>query len=170
MGNSEIRDGQLWHIETRAVGAGAISGFVAGIGMGLLLQFGTELLPVFGAFAGRTSLLRGWVVHLVISVLYGVFFAFVVAYPAVQSFMGDFGDFDYVLAAIVYATMIAAGTIALLPFVFELPWVTNALQAQYEEVPGPLLGGLAPAAVFSLGHLVYGFILGAVYTVIGEAS
>lgn len=166
MGSTETEDDQLWAIEARAVGAGAVSGFVGGIGMGIVLQLGTDLMPVLGAFAGETSVLRGWIVHLVISMLYGVLFALVVSYPLVQRFLDSVGMSDYLFGGVIYAAMIAAVTIAMLPFVLELPWIERSAGSPF--VPLPELFGLLPAAMFGLGHLVYGAILGAVYAAIGE--
>lgn len=166
MGSTETEDDQLWEVEVRAVGAGAVSGFVGGIGMGIVLHVGTDLLPVLGAFAGATSALRGWIAHLVLSMLYGVLFALVVSYPLVQRFLDSVGVYDYLFGGVIYAAMIAAVTIALLPFVLELPWITASAQAP--NVPGPDLFALGSAAMFGLGHLVYGAILGVVYAAIGE--
>jgi len=175
MERTETESDRLLKIEARAVGAGAASGFVAGIAMGLVFQFGTELMPVLGAFAGRTSVLRGWIVNLVLSVLYGVVFAVLLAYPPIHSFMQSFDLTDHALAGLVYATMIAAFTMGVLPFVFELPWATPAAQAPFPSIPGAAAdggaaagGGLVPAAVFGVGHLVYGLLLGFLYAVIGE--
>lgn len=171
MGSTETEDEQLWEIEARAVGAGAASGLVAGVGMGIVLQFGTDLLPVLGALAGETSVVRGWAVHLFLSMVYGAFFAVIVAYPLVDEFMDLSGTYDYAFGGLVYAAMILAagfaGTIALLPFLLELPWVTASGQSTI--VPGPSPVGLIPATMFGLGHLVYGVILGAVYAVIAES-
>jgi hypothetical protein len=61
-------------------------------------------------------------------------------------------------------------TIGLLPFVLELPWVTDAASASFRNVPGPGLGSLVPAALFGVGHLVYGAILGAVYGLVDRSS
>lgn len=163
-------DRGLWGLEARAVGAGLISGFLAGIPMGLTLQFGTDLLPVLGTIAGGTSAALGWVVHLIISALYGALFAVIVAYPAIHSFVGEFDFRDYALIGITYAVMIAAVSISILPFIFELPWVAGAVQDQLSLVPGPSFGGLVPAAVFAAGHVVYGAVLGGGYAVLKERS
>lgn len=172
MGSAETEDEQLWQIEARAVGAGAASGFLAGIGMGIVLHVGTELLPVLGAVAGEATAVRGWVVHLVVSVLYGMGFAIIVALPVVARFFEPAGVYDYAFGGIVYAAMVmaagAAGTIAILPFIMELPWF--GAEGQSPIVPGPELLGLVPAAMFGVGHIVYGAILGAAYASIGVAG
>lgn len=168
MGSTETEDEQLWEIEARAVGAGAASGVIAGIGMGIILHLGTELLPVIGAFAGEATVLRGWIVHLVVSMLNGVIFAVVIAYPPVTKVLNPAGPADYILGGMVYGAMVmgAGVTVAAVLFTLQLPWMTAS--GQSGNVPGPALMGLLPAAMFALAHLVYGSVLGAVYAVIGE--
>lgn len=170
MGTAETEDEPVWRIEARAMGAGAASGLVAGIGMGIFMQLGTDLLPVLGALVGEESALRGWVVHLLISVLYGVLFAIIVAYPLVRDLLGGVDVYDYMFGGVVYAAMVmgagVAGTIAILPFLLELPWIS--IETQSTNIPGPELFGLVPAAMFGIGHVVYGAILGAGYAFLGE--
>lgn len=157
----------FWQIERRAVGAGGASGFIAGVVMGFVLHLGTDLLPVLGAFAGNASIVRGWVVHLLISIVYGIGFALLVAHPLLASLLAPEGPYDYAFAGIVYAAMVmgagALGTIAVLPFVQELPWAT----AMGSEIPGPAVGGLVPAAVFGIAHVVYGGLLGFCFALFG---
>lgn len=159
-------DDRLWRLEARAVGVGAAAGFVAGIAMGVIFQFGTDLLPVLGAFTGEASVLRGWLVHLVVSVLYGIVFMAVVEYPPVRSFAASFGAREYVLVGITYAVTMAAVTIGILPFVFEVPWAAAPFQAPGTGAAGAGIDGLVPAALFGLAHIVYGTVLGAVYAAI----
>jgi len=154
--------GPLWEVEVRAIGVGAVGGFVAGIAMGLILQFGTDLMPVIGALGGEPTALRGWLVHLMVSALYGASFAVIVAFPPIRDFLGTFGPLEYVMVAIVYAVTMAAVTISLLPFVYELPWATPP-GGPAEGGPGPSIGGLVPAAMFALAHVVYGAVLGVAY-------
>lgn len=152
---------------TPALGAGAASGVIAGIAMGVVLQLGTDLLPVLGAFVGGTSVLRGWVVHLVISTVYGVLFAVVIGNRYVNQLLDPTGIADYAFGGVVYAAMLmgagVVGTIAILPFVTELPWTTTAGGS---NVPGPQLLGLLPAVVFGIAHVVYGVLVGVAYVVL----
>ena len=168
MDGLQTEERSLREIESRAIGVGAVGGVLAGMVMGLLFQVGTGLMPVLGALAGEASILRGWIVHLTVSTLYGVLFAFLVAYPPIRSFLGDFEVDDFAFAGVVYAVVMAAATVSLLPFVFELPWVTDASTAPFPGVPGPGLLGLIPAAIFGIAHLVYGAILGAVYGIMAD--
>jgi hypothetical protein len=167
MSGVETENERLLRLEARAVGAGLAGGIVAGVGMGLVLQFGTELLPVLGAFLGETSVLRGWLVHLAIGALYGILFAVVLAYPAIQDFTEFFETPEYVFAGITYTVMMAAVTIGILPFVFELPWTGTASDGASPNIPGPAVAGLLPATMFAIAHVVYGAILGAVYAAVG---
>lgn len=144
MSDAEAGSARRW--QRGAVMAGAASGFGAGIAMGVVLHLGTDLLPVLGAFAGRTTVLRGWLVHIVLSVLYGVVFAVLIAFPAIERFLAPEGTYEYAFAGLIYAAMVmgagAAGTIAVLPFVLELPWVSTTGSA----VQGPALGGARSGA------------------------
>jgi Mg/Co/Ni transporter MgtE len=167
MAHSDADSESLGRIEARAVGAGAAAGVIAGFPMGLLLHFGTDLLPVLGTAAGETSVVRGWLVHLFVSLLYGVAFAMVLAYPPVGGLVGE-DQRDYGLAGVVYATMIAAVTIGLLPLVLELPWVPGPIE--FPNASGRPLGGLGLAAVFGVAHLVYGAVLGFAYVLVGDAA
>lgn len=168
MADTETDGHWLVRLEARAVGVGALGGFLAGIAMGILFQVGTGVLPFLGAFLGETSLLLGWIVHLLISVVYGVVFTVLVAYPPIQSFMHEFRFRDYVLAGIVYATMVAAATIAVLPFVFEVPWAAVPAGAQLSDLLESTLGGVFALVMFSVAHVVYGAIVGGVYAAFGE--
>lgn len=164
-------DGEsLWEIEVLATGIGALAGGIAGIAMGLILQFGTGLMPVLGSLIGESSVFLGWIVHLAISVIYGTIFAFIVAYPPVRSFLRTFDVADFTLAGIVYAVMMAAATVTILPFVFSVPWLTAASTPPFPNVPGPSLGGLVPAVLFGVAHLVYGAILGGIYGFLAESE
>lgn len=169
MGETRRQSDPLLGIRPRAVGAGLVGGLVAGVVMGIVLQFGTGLIPEFGAFAGERSVLRGWLVHLLLSTAYGVAFAVVVAYPAVRDFFDTFGSTEYVLVGVTYSTMVAAVTIGILPFAFEVPWAPGSRASQRGAV-GAGFGGLVPAMLFAVGHLVYGAVLGAVYAAAGTAA
>lgn len=170
MESVQHEDQRLWSLEARAVGAGLVSGFLAGLPMGLILQFGTDLLPVLATIAGASSVAVGWIIHLVIAAVYGALFAVIVAYPGIHSYVAEFDVVEYTFVGITYAVMIAAVSISILPFIFELPWVAGAAQEQLALGPGPSFGGLVPAAVFAAGHVVYGAVLGAAYAVLKERS
>lgn len=146
---------------SRAI-AGATGGLAGGLAMGLVLQFGTELLPVFGGLAGATTLVRGWIVHLITSVLFGVLFAAFVSLPFVRELATTLGA--SILLGVIHATALAFVTIGvILPLatvVLSAPEITSRL------IPGPEAGGLVGATLFGIGHVLYGMVLGVVYAVL----
>lgn len=163
-------DRRLLRVESRALVAGALAGTAAGVPMGLLFQFGTDVLPVLGSFLGAATVVRGWIVHLLIGLVYGAVFAAILAYPPVQDFAPTVGVGQYVLVAVTYAVMVAAVTIGLLPFVLELPWETAATDSRQSALGGPGFGGLAQTTVFAVAHVVYGVVLGVAYVLLGGGT
>lgn len=158
---------RLWKLEAHALGAGALGGVLGGIGMGILFQLGTDIMPVLGTFLGEPSALRGWIVHLAISAFLGAAFAVVLGYPPIRDYTASFDTMEYVLSGITYVYAIAAVTVGVLPFVLELPGATEVIDPLIPREPDQSLTALLPAMVFAVAHLVYGAILGAVYAVVG---
>lgn len=156
----------VWGTLAKAASVGAVAGFAGGVLMGILLQFGTELLPVIGGLTGQRSVLRGWTVNLAISVLYGVLFSIVIAYPGLERVVPIETTGEHVLVGVVYATIIAAITVAVLPFAFEVLEATGAVSGPFPRVPGPTGGALVSAMVFALAHIGYGAVLGGTYTLL----
>lgn len=141
--------------------AGVVAGLAGGIVMGVILQLGTELMPVFGRLLGSESILGGWIVHLATSALFGLLFAIFVSMPLVAELETTVGT--SVLLAVIHASALSYVTIGLiLPAATIVLGVEN-LSLMTEIVPGPGAEGLATAGLFSLGHVVYGVVLGAVY-------
>lgn len=158
-------------LESRALVAGALAGTAAGVPTGVLFQLGTDVLPILGSFLGAATVVRGWLVHLLVGLVYGAIFAVILAYPPVHDFTPTGGVGQYVLVAVTYAVMVAAVTIGLLPFVLELPWETAASDAQRSGLGEPGFGGLVQTTVFAIAHLVYGTVLGVAYFVLdGESA
>lgn len=156
----------FWKLEIRSIGAGLAGGLLGGLALGVFFQFGTEVMPVLGSFLGESSALRGWVVHLVMSLFLGASFAVVLGAPSIRDFTASFDTLEYVLSGVTYVYAIAAVTIGVLPLVFQLPWATAVVDPLFPQ-SGSSLAGLVPAAAFALGHLVYGAILGWVYAILG---
>lgn len=154
----------------RAAGYGALAGFAGGLAMGIILQVGTDLLPVLGGLTGQRSVLRGWVVHLVISLIYGIVFSTFLSYPGLERVVPIRTTSEHILAGVVYATMIAAATIAVLPFAFEILQLTGGTSDPFPRIPGPATGALLAAAVFAIAHMIYGTILGGAYALLTELS
>lgn len=161
---------QLWKLEVRSIGAGLVGGLAGGIAMGVFFQLGTDIMAVLGSFLGASSVLRGWAVHLVMSLFLGASFAVVLGHPAIRDYTASFDTLEYVLTGVTYVYAFAAVTVGILPFVFQLPWATEVVSPLFSGSEGGSIVGLLPAAVFALGHLVYGAILGAVYAALGAGS
>jgi hypothetical protein len=146
--------------------AGAVGGLVAGVAMGVVVQIGTDLMPLFGHFAGGESAVRGWLVHLVTSVLFGLLFAVFLSIPLFHDLSESLAG--CVLLGIIHATILATVMIGI-----GLPVATIVLSAPQgvaDRVPGPGFADLFESTVFAAAHLVYGLILGAVYAVLRDDS
>lgn len=146
--------------------AGIVGGLAGGLVMGVLLQVGTDLVPVFGRILGAESALLGWIVHLFTSVVFGLLFAAFVSLPIVEELERTVST--SVLLAVIHASALSYVTIGVL-----LPAATIALGipdlALFSQlVEGPGMAGLVPAGVFSLGHVTYGVVLGAVYAILED--
>lgn len=143
--------------------AGTAAGLVAGVPMGLLLQFGTDLVPIIGSVTGTRSALLGWITHLVVSAAFGAAFVVFVALPIVNSLSHDFRGM--VLLGAVHGSWLGIGMIGvLLPLATAFvastdtaPWLTQVIPGGGGE------SGIGTAIVFGVGHLVYGTVLGAAY-------
>ena len=144
--------------------AGAAAGLVGGVAMGLVLQLGTELLPLIGRLAGSATLVRGWIVHLVTSALFGLVYAAFVSLPYVRDVATTVGA--NVILGVIHASALSYFTIGVV-----LPAATIVLGLPESPlsailVPGPRAGGLVDAGFFGVGHVLYGMLLGAVYAVL----
>jgi|AntDeeMinimDraft_5_1070356.scaffolds.fasta_scaffold16971_2 hypothetical protein len=74
------------------------------------------------------------------------------------------------LVRIIHAMSIAAVSLSLLPFIFELPWVSGAAVQRLVLVSGPSFRGLVPVRLFAADHVVYGAVLGGGYALLKERS
>jgi hypothetical protein len=151
----------------RATVVGAVGGLVGAVVMGLILQFGTNLLPVLGGLLGMPGLLWGWVVNLLLGAFYGAVFAGVLASPSVHRFVPIDTFSEYVLAGIIYATFVAMASIGMFPFISEIlqPGSPPISPSQTPVTEAGMFAAV-PAIVLTLGHFVYGAILGAAYSVL----
>lgn len=144
---------------------GLTAGLAGGIGMGLVLQLGPNVFEILGALIGSSTIVAGWLVHLTLSILFGIVFATIVSRPALGEFVGTFES--YVGAGIAFGAVlgILAGGL-ILPVAVSQAGVA-VIPLPYLPLPG-LAAELLGAATFAVGHLVYGTILGAVLaTIVG---
>ena len=143
-----------------ALGAGLVGGFVGGVGMGIVLHVGSNMMPLVGALYGWPTALGGWVAHLVHSVLLGVLFAALASRRGLRAQTSTVGG--CVAVGIAYAAAIGLATGGLM-----LPVSLNAIGAQtlpdpYFPIPG-VLGGVLVVISVGVAHVVYGLLLGATF-------
>jgi hypothetical protein len=147
----------------RTWGGAVVAGLVAGVGMGLVIQFGAGTMELIGALYGTPSDLAGWVAHLFNSVAFALIFVAVVSQPLLSDYTGTAGEL--VGLGVGYGAALGVVTGG-----FLLPVGLRAVGAT--ELPVPLLpipglaGEFVFPVVFGVAHLVYGALLGAVYAAI----
>lgn len=144
-------------------GAGIVGGIAGGICMGVILHAGANILPYIGALYGWSTVIGGWIAHLVNSVLIGLLFALLVSRSIIRKQTTSIAE--CITFGIVYAAAVGLVTGGVM-----LPLTMNAVGAHsFPEPLLPLPGTLAGAfVVVSIGvaHMVYGLVLGATYGVI----
>lgn len=128
-------------------GGAVAGGLVAGISMGLIMHFVMGAMPLIGALFGQPTVLGGWIAHLLISVVFALLFAAVVARTAFREY-GLLGMVGLGVAYGIVLEIVAAG--------FVLPLWANAVGAGPLPVPF-----LVPMGF--LTHVVYGAFLGAAF-------
>lgn len=135
--------------------AGAIGGFAGGVLFGILLQM-MGMMPTIGMLVGVESAVVGWLVHLVLSVAFGLVFAATM----MQS------SLDRAARRVVPSTAMALGYGVVLWIVaagIVMPLWLGAVAGLAAPVPYLTLPSL-------VGHLVYGIGLGVAYPlVLGSA-
>lgn len=132
---------------TRLWGGSVAGGLVAGVGMGLIMHFVMGAMPLIGALVGQPTVLAGWIVHLLISVVFALIFAAVVSRTSFREY-GLLGMIGLGATYGIVLEIVAAG--------FVLPLWANAVGAG--PLPVPFL-----VPVGFLTHVVYGVLLGAVF-------
>lgn len=152
--------------ETRSerLAAGAVAGLAGGIVMGLVLQLGTDLLPVIGGLTGGASAVRGWLVHLAVSVAYGIAFPVILSFPYIRDMADSVGA--SILFGVIHASALGFITVGVVLQAATVIFGLSGSPLSTVLVPGPSAGSLVPAGVFGLSHLLYGIVLGTLYGVI----
>lgn len=135
---------------------GALSGFVATVVTGVVIVV-TDQSVLYDAIAGlygqQGNLLVGWAVHLVHGMLFGALFALILTDPGLYH-LTDW-RWKTLLAGIVYALVLAiAGAGVIMPM-----WL------QILGYPSPPSFPFVTTAIL-LWHLVYGTILGVLFSYI----
>jgi hypothetical protein len=134
--------------------AGAIGGLVAGVVFGIFMQ-SMGVISMVGALVGMPSLVVGWIVHLVISLAFGLVFAALVTTGALGSFASTARNGAVVgIAYGVVIWFVAAAVV--------MPLWLAAL-----GFPAPAVPNVDPNSL--AGHLVYGLVLGGLYPIIARS-
>ncbi|WP_254863817.1 hypothetical protein [Halovivax gelatinilyticus] len=150
-------------------GGGVIAAIVAGIAMGVILHFGADLIEVLGGLApiAGASIGLGWLIHMLISVGFGLVFAAIVSRRTMRRSLTSFTDF--VIAGLAFGAFIGilAGGVVF-PVAMARAGVV-ALPLPFLPIPGAA-GEFVVAVIFAIGHLVYGLVLGATFATINGAT
>ncbi|HKJ59138.1 MAG TPA: hypothetical protein VKA37_07915 [Halobacteriales archaeon] len=144
----------------RVLVAGALSGLVGGVGMGVVLHAGSNAMPLIGALYGWPSVVGGWTAHLVNSVAIGVVFAALVTRPVLRR------QTDTVVGSVTLGITFGAG-VGLVTGGVMLPVSLDVIGTRvFPETLLPLpdaLGGFVAILSIGVAHLVYGLLLGATF-------
>lgn len=141
-------------------GAGVAGGLIGGVGMGIILHAGANVMLFIGALYGWPTVLGGWVAHIANSVLIGLVFALLVSRSIIRQETPT--TLEYVIDGIIYAAVVGLVTTGVM-----LPITVNLLDR--EPFPEPLLplpgivGGMLVVLSVGVAHVVYGVLLGATY-------
>lgn len=130
-------------VAQRLIG-GAIGGAAGGLLFGAVMGFG-GMLPMVGMLVGTDTVLVGFVVHMVISVIIGAAFGFLAGFVKVTSYQqGALWGLGY------GALWWVLGPLMLMPLMMGMGLMFHA--------------ALDPGRLMSLGgHLVYGLVAGLAY-------
>lgn len=129
-----------------------ISGLVAGVFFGLMMQFGLGVMPTVGAlYTGQANLLIGWIAHLAHSAIAGLVFAFLLAssdtLEACRESLGQSAGVGLIYGVLLW--IVGASLI--------MPYWASAIGLDAASFPNFGTQRLA-------GHLVYGVVLGLVHS------
>lgn len=135
----------LTDISLRALALGAAAGVGGGIVFGIMMAM-MGMLPMVAMLVGRSDIVTGWLVHLLISAAFGAVYGVTVLLFKLPSTTG---------------MSVTAGAVAGVVF-----WVAGALVAM------PLMLGMSamvlrieqPQIMSLVGHILYGVITGVVFT------
>lgn len=134
-------------LPARTWGGAAAGGLIAGVGMGLIMHFVMNAMPLIGALYGQPTIAGGWIAHLLHSVVFALIFGLIITRTSLREYdiLGIIG-----LGALygIVLEFVAAGVV--------LPIWANAVGAA--ELPVPFL-----IPIGFVTHLVYGVLLGAIF-------
>ena len=145
---------------TRAWTSGAIAGLVGGVGMGVVLQFGTDVMAIIGALVGVESAPAGWAVHLAIATAFGVLFVAAFDRPF-------FDELRTTVSGCLSLGVAHSAALGLLTGGVVLPASIgfsdgSSLPIAALPLPG-VTAGIEVGVVIAVSHLVYGLVLGGTF-------
>jgi len=123
--------------------AGGVGGLIGGVAFGVIMQT-LGMIPMVAMLVGSESALVGWGIHLGISVALGLGYGLVVARPSWS-----------------LATGIGLGA-----GYGVIWWVLGALLLMPAKLGMPTLTWSTAAGQSLIGHVVFGVLLGATYTLL----
>lgn len=151
----------------RPWGAGVAGGIVGGLGMGVVLHAGANMMPFIGTLYGWPTVVGGWVAHLVNSVLIGLLFVVLASPPLFREEMATVSG--AVVAGVLYSAAVGLVTTGImLPVAMSLRGA-EALPRSLFPLPG-VAGGVLAVVSVGVAHLVYGVLLGATYAVVHDRA
>lgn len=155
-------------LHTSPIVAATAAGLIAGVPTGILLQFGTDVLSLLGIFAGG-SVVVGWIVHLVLSAVFGALFGWMVEWPVFRTLTDTTGGsvFLAVIHGVVWYAYLVIGIV--IPGIVRLMGY-DPIYVILSLVPGTTGFSLLSAAAFSAAYVLWGLILGLAYAAIEAES
>lgn len=130
------------------VQSGAKSGLVAGIAFGAMMGM-MGMLPMVAKLFGSESAVFGFLIHLVFSAIIGALFGFFFGHQALEKGKG-----------ILYGLVFGFIWWILGPLIIMPVWLGMGVQLS--------AAGMQMALPSLWGHLMYGFILGLVYSILAS--
>lgn len=138
---------------------GGVSGLIAGFFAGGFMHFGRNLIKLLCALAPHVGphpvVAIGWIVHIYISVLFGLLFTAIISSRPVHKLLNN--RIDVLLMGIFFGPFLGLVVIGLLlPLAMRISGIT-AYPVPYLSVPS-VPDMLITGFVFALGYMLYGLL------------
>lgn len=132
--------------DTKHIQAGVVAGIIAGVVFGAMMGM-MGMLPMVAKLIVASSVLSGFILHLVFSTIIGAIFGLFLGHRALEKGKG-------IILGLVYGFVWwILGSLVIMPV-----WLGMGLQLSAQ--------GITMAIPSLWGHLVFGFILGLVFSMI----
>lgn len=144
----------VFHIDDwpSLVTTSVVGGLAGGLVMGAILQVGTDVLATIGKVSGSPSPLIGWILHLVLSVVFAAGFLMVLGTKPIEAAFR--GSLDTILLAMVYSALLASST-----WGFVIP-ITFGFEEVFPLSQSPDALSVARfSIVLAIAHFAYGVVL-----------